>query len=153
MSELSLHQVLPHKPPMVLLTDFINSDNESARCLVVISEASAFFDREQQGVPAYVGIEYMAQTVAAYSGALSQRSGGKPNIGFLLGTRKYQVDVAHFLVGERFEIAVEKVVEDASGLSVFACKIMNFKTSQVVAKAKLSVFQPKNATAWLQEKA
>lgn len=147
-----LNDLLPHKPPMVLLSDYIDADTEIAICRVDIGTSSPFFDTQKQGVPAYVGIEYMAQTVAVYSGAQGQRLGQAPKVGFLLGTRKYHAQVSHFHLGQQLEIRVKKVIEDSSGLSVFQCEIISIDDSQLLVQAKLNVFQPDDVTTWLQEK-
>lgn len=151
MPKLSLQQLLPHQPPMVLLSEFVDADANTAVCRVNIHTDSPFYDSQAQGVPVYVGIEYMAQTVAAYSGAHGQRLGNAPKVGFLLGTRKYQPQVTHFNHGHQLEVRVKKVIEDSSGLSVFTCQIIDLESSQLVVQAKLNVFQPDDAATWLQE--
>lgn len=149
---LKLSDLLPHRPPMVLLNDFMHADAENVSCRVDIGTNSPFFDATLQGVPAYVGIEYMAQTIAAYSGAQSQRLGQQPKVGFLLGTRKYHAQVGYFKLDQQLEVQATKVIEDSSGLSVFNCEIIDTESSQIIVRAKLNVFQPDDVTNWLQEK-
>lgn len=149
---LKLSDLLPHKPPMVLLSDFVHADTEHVVCRVNIEAQSPFFDAQIQGVPVYVGIEYMAQTVAAYSGAQSHRSGQSPKVGFLLGTRKYHAQASFFELGQQLAVQATKVIEDSSGLSVFDCEITDVQSSQLLVSAKLNVFQPDDVTNWLQEK-
>lgn len=145
----SIEQVLPHTHPMILLSDFIEAGPEHAVCKVRISAKSAFFDQRQQGVPAYVGLEYMAQTIAAYAGASKLAAGGNVRVGFLLGCRKYQPLVPVFPAGAELRITATKVVIDESGLSVFECQIQ-LQEQQLVA-AKLNVFEPEDHRIWLTE--
>lgn len=151
MSTLTIDQLLVHKPPMVLLDKFIEADSESAYCKVFITPESLFYSPEQKGVPVYVGIEYMAQTIAAYSGALAQREGGDPKVGFLLGTRKYSPTQTLFTNGQELHIKATKVVQDSNGLSVFECSIAADEEENAVVQAKLNVFQPTEASTWMQE--
>jgi predicted hotdog family 3-hydroxylacyl-ACP dehydratase len=52
---------------------------------------SAYFDRQLNGVPNYVGIEYMAQSIAALAGVEARLDHEGIRVGFLLGTRKLQM--------------------------------------------------------------
>jgi predicted hotdog family 3-hydroxylacyl-ACP dehydratase len=145
----SLEQVLPHAAPMILLSTFIEAGDAHAVCTVIISEDSLFYNAATASVPAYVGIEYMAQTIAAFAGANSLASGGSVKIGFLLGCRKYQPVVTEFAVGAELTITANEVVSESTGLSVFECSIMQHQ--QVVVTAKLNVFQPDDHQVWLME--
>ena len=142
-------QVLPHKQPMILLDEFIEAGAEHAVCKVNISADSAFFDSSSRTVPAYVGIEYMAQTVAAYAGAHKLAAGDSVRLGFLLGCRKYQPVVQAFAEGAELSVSASKVVMDESGLSVFDCKILQH--GEVLVSAKLNVFEPEDYRVWLTE--
>lgn len=145
----AIEQVLPHAHPMILLTEFLEASSEHAKCLVKISTESAFFNLAQQGVPAYVGLEYMAQTIAAYAGANKLAEGGTVRVGFLLGCRKYQPKVPFFPNGAILQISATKIVIDESGLSVFDCQIQQHGNELV--SAKLNVFEPADHRIWLTE--
>lgn len=144
-----IEQVLPHAQPMILLDGFIEAGADHALCKVSISAQSPFFDMASRSVPAYVGIEYMAQTIAAYAGAHKLAAGNGVRLGFLLGCRKYQPAVPAFAEGAELEVSVSKVVMDESGLSVFDCQIM--QQSTILVSAKLNVFEPENHRDWLTE--
>lgn len=145
----SIEQVLPHRSPMILLDNFIEAGADYAVCKVTIAEHSQFYDGVSQTVPAYVGIEYMAQTIAAYAGASNLAKGGAIKIGFLLGCRKYQPEVTAFTLGTELTITATELVTEDNGLSVFDCSIM--QQQQLLVSARLNVFQPDNHQAWLTE--
>lgn len=145
----SLEQVLPHAAPMILLSEFIEAGETHAVCTVTISKNSMFYNATTASIPAYVGIEYMAQTIAAFAGANGLANGGTVKIGFLLGCRKYQPVVTEFVVGDELTITANEVVSESTGLSVFECSIMLHQ--QVVVTAKLNVFQPEDHQVWLTE--
>lgn len=145
----SIAQVLPHTAPMILLDRFIEAGPEHGVCSVTITEQSPFYDKERCAVPAYVGIEYMAQTIAAYAGANNLKAGGSVKIGFLLGCRKYQPAVSEFALGTELVVTATQLVMESSGLSVFECSIS--QQHQVLVSARLNVFQPDDHQAWLTE--
>ncbi|QBL10686.1 3-hydroxylacyl-ACP dehydratase [Rheinheimera sp. D18] len=145
----SIEQVLPHRAPMILLDRFIEAGADYGICSLIISENSPFYDSARGAVPAYVGIEYMAQTIAAYAGANRLVAGGQVKIGFLLGCRKYQPLVTEFTIGTELTIHATQLVRESSGLSVFECSIS--KQQQVLVNARLNVFEPDDHEAWLTE--
>lgn len=144
-----IEQVLPHEHPMILLNEFTEAGEDYAVCKVFINNESPFYDKSIQAVPTYVGIEYMAQAIAAYAGAHALQTGGEVKIGFLLGCRKYQPSIRAFTKDSALTINVQKIVVEDSGLSVFECQI--FCLGQCLVKANLNVFQPDDPKAWLTE--
>lgn len=133
---------------MVLLDSLYSYDAHSAVCQVKISQQSPFFDAQLDGVPSYIGVEYMAQTIAAYAGAKALSSQGEVRIGFLLGSRKYQCHTELFAKGQTLNVAVQQLMQDESGLSVFDCRILHAGT--LLASAKINVFQPIDADRYIR---
>jgi predicted hotdog family 3-hydroxylacyl-ACP dehydratase len=66
-------ELLPHDAPMILVDRLIDVQEESVHCQVDIGEHQLFFDNESKTTPAYVGIEFMAQSIAAWSPAIRHR--------------------------------------------------------------------------------
>ncbi|RYZ83771.1 MAG: 3-hydroxylacyl-ACP dehydratase [Moraxellaceae bacterium] len=96
---------------------------------------------EAQGLPTWVSIEIMAQTVSAYSGWMGQQLQQSPKVGFLLGTRKLQLPVPYFELGQTLRIRVEQQYLH-EGLGQFACEIYD---AEHVISAMLSVYEPTDA--------
>jgi predicted hotdog family 3-hydroxylacyl-ACP dehydratase len=128
--------LLPHKPPMILLDRVIGYDDSSLVAEVTISENSLLLAPE--GVPGYVGIEYMAQTCAAYAGVCALDSHKPVKIGFLLGTRDYRLITPWFRIGDRLHISVSLILGDEQ-MASFDCQIQI--DSNLVATAHLMVYQ------------
>ena len=149
MTKFSIEAVLPHAHPMILLDELVDFGDESANCRHVITDKSAFFDAQLNGVPSYVGIEYMAQSIAAYANANELINNRAVAIGFLVSTRKYRCEYAIFAQGMVLTIGVQKLYKDESGLSAFDCTITI--EEQEVAKARINVFQPENPEEFLAE--
>ncbi|WP_448564069.1 ApeP family dehydratase [Thalassotalea ganghwensis] len=144
-----IEQVIAHRKPMILISRLLQHDSNSARCEVDIEQNSAFFQSNLQGVPSYIGIEYMAQSIAAYAGAKALENDQQIEIGFLLGSRKYTVHQPVFNVGNTYSISVEKLYQEDSGLTVFECAI--YHEDLIIAQAKVNAFQPNNPLAFLKE--
>ena len=66
---------------------------------MTIRRRRLFFDGG--GVPAYVGLEWMAQACGAHVGALARDAGIPVRVGFLLGTREFTIHAPRFRLGER----------------------------------------------------
>jgi len=128
--------VIPHTGDMVLLDRIIDYDDQGLTAELVVRGDGLLGD--DQAVPAWAGIEYMAQTIAAYVGIKARQANEPIRMGFLLGTRRYSSNVAAFKVGARLTIRAEKIIQD-DGLGVFDCRI---KGEAVEVTANLNVYQP-----------
>ena len=82
--DFKMTEVLPHQGRMLLLDTMLDADEEHVSCGVTIRPDSLFCDGVN-GVPSWVGLEYMAQTVSTYSGIDQARARQRPSIGLLLG--------------------------------------------------------------------
>lgn len=149
MNNYAIDAVLPHSDPMILLDELISYNEEGGQCSVTISTQTPFFDEQSQTVASYIGTEYMAQSIAAYAGALALDNGEAVKIGFLIGTRKYQTYVSEFKLGQTLRVSVTKLYQEESGLSVFDCRIED--GSSLLAEAKLNVFQPQDPVQFIKE--
>ncbi|MGX5914734.1 3-hydroxylacyl-ACP dehydratase [Aliidiomarina sp. Khilg15.8] len=145
----AIEDLLPHRPPMILLTALLDFDADSVRCVTRVTADSPFFDTALEGVPAYIGIEYMAQTVAAWAGAKARGGRGEKKLGFLLGTRRYAPQVSVFPCGVELVIDATQVLQDDSGLGVYDCSIHS--DNELWASARLNVFHPDTTPSELLE--
>lgn len=102
--------------------------------------------------PPWLGLEYMAQAVAAYAGIRQRLRGSAPKVGMLIGTRKYQCNVADLPVGLRFRVRVQSLLEDDQGLSVFQCQMFESDNGEPLAEANLNVYQPPDINDFLESK-
>lgn len=109
-SPLNIGALVPHAAPMILIDSVAAQGPASTRSVVHIGEDSMFYEAPH-GVPAYVGIEYIAQTVAAHAGLHALRRGDPVRIGFLLGTREYKCSETWFRLGSRLTIHVSPLLE------------------------------------------
>jgi 3-oxoacyl-[acyl-carrier-protein] synthase I len=130
-------ELVPHRPPMLLLDRVLSYDGECVICETVLEPGSPFVDDGE--VPALVGIEYMAQAIAAGAG-LSARDKGETaaRMGFLLGCRKLTIAVDSFQVGDRLTVEARRTWGE-NELGSFSCKVQ--RGDQVVVEGALTVYQ------------
>ena len=129
-------QFIPHEKPMVFVDHLIEANEHFAIAELVIRPELMFC--EAQGLPSWTSIELMAQTISAYAGHKGQMLGLPPKIGFLLGTRKMQLSVPYFALGETVRIKAEQGYLH-EGLGQFNCEI-EYREHRF--SAMLSVFEP-----------
>lgn len=141
-----IDELLPHRGAMLLVDRLLADDAESVRVEATIKPGELFLT--DQGMPGWVGIELMAQTVASWAGLRSLEAKRPVQLGFLLGTRKYECSRPFFPVGARLEIEARQELVAENGLAVFACRL--FLEGEVVATAQLNAFQPPNVDEYLR---
>ena len=128
--------VIPHSGNMVLLNRVVVCDDNSLSAELVVRDDGLLGSDES--VPAWAGIEYMAQAIAAYAGIMAKRAGEPIRLGFLLGTRRYNSNVAEFKVGSTLTVHVKKIIQN-DNLGAFECMIQGV---DVDVRANLNVYQP-----------
>lgn len=138
--------LVPHAEPMMLLDRLLSVDEDNFCAEVVIRKNSLFCSAD--GVGAWVGIEYMAQTIAAHAGYAASLRGEPIKIGFLLGSRHYACHRDFFPIGSALRIYVQCVLLGDNGLGSFECRIED--DSGEIATATITVFQPVNASEFLE---
>lgn len=119
-----IEAVMPHKLPMLLIDELVAYDLEAYRldCTATPRAGAPFFDAAYGAIPAWVGVEYMAQGIAALSGVARWLEGGSPRIGFIIGVRDFESVVESFPGGETLNIHVAQILRDGNVVS-FQCEI------------------------------
>ena len=132
-------QVLPHRPPMLLLEAIQEVDDRHCTALVKV-DPQAWYAAANGSAPGWFGLEWMAQTISAYSGHQNQGQGRPPKLGYLLGTRQFQCDWQSFPAGATLEVEAQVHYADPGGLSAFQCEIRHQGVQ--IARAILKVYEP-----------
>ena len=142
-----LAELIPHAGDMILIDQVLSFDEEQIHTRATVTPGG-LFNRPDGSLPAWVGIELMAQSVAAYAGCHARRKGEPVALGFLLGTRKFECNVEHFPAGAELSIHGLRSLEDDNGMGVFECHL---RGDGFHASARLNVFRPPQAAAYLDE--
>lgn len=145
-SAIPVAELVPHKDSMLLIDKvrYVDVDRVEAETEV---RDDGMFDDNRGGVPAWLGMEYMAQSIAAYAGAQGRQAGQGAKIGFLLGTRSFRSNFSQLPFGTRLTIFAEKLLQDESGMAAFKCTVTGthpHDQSIITQEAVLNVFQPEH---------
>jgi predicted hotdog family 3-hydroxylacyl-ACP dehydratase len=134
----AIADLLPHAAPMVLLDRVTAWDDLGVTASLTIGPETRFVE-PGLGVPAHVGIEWMAQACGAFAGLRGNAAGEPVRMGFLLSTRDFTAEVSWFALGQTLAISARQVFHE-DGMAVFDCQID--AGAGAVARARLTVFQP-----------
>ncbi|MFJ3045513.1 3-hydroxylacyl-ACP dehydratase [Herbaspirillum chlorophenolicum] len=145
----AISTLIPHTSPMILLDRVTAVTADSLEAEVAIHRGSLF--NNGSGVGSWVGVEYMAQAIAAWAGWQAVQRGEKVKIGFLLGSRRYECVLPEFATGTCLKVTVKLLLQAENGLGSFDCTISEVLTGKELAQATVSVFQPHDATQYLEE--
>lgn len=132
----SIDSLIPHSGSMVLIDQVLRSDQTSLSASLTVRGDGLLLGDEQQ-VPAWAGLEYMAQAIACYVGIAAKAQQQPVKMGFLLACRNYQTNQAYFKVAETLEVQIEKLFQDQA-LGVFNCQIQG---QSIQISAKLTVYE------------
>ncbi|MEO8409081.1 MAG: hotdog family protein [Propionivibrio sp.] len=146
-----IEDLLPHRGTMLLLDRVTDFDTESASAEYRPRRDAWYADADGH-MPAWIGIELMAQTIAAHVGLLKRAAGAPPRQGVLLGARRYVASRAAFAADEVLCIRSKVVLSDAGGLGAYECRIdaSDASGSEALATATLKVFEPDDFQTFLQ---
>ena len=134
---INIENYIPHRQGMRLIDNIIEINDSYARCETYIHPSNLFYHASISGIMPWVGIEFMAQTVAAFAGFQQQKP--KAEIGLLLSVRQFICTQPYFKKDSHLIINATKIyLEDNIG--VFQCHIdIN---DENVASARLNTLQP-----------
>ena len=141
---IAIEELLPHSGPMLLVDRVLQSEHDYVVCALKV-RSEGLFDSDNQ-VPALLGLEYMAQTIAAFSGLQARQKKEKPRLGFLLGTRKFITNVAQIRCGTALTISARQSIKTSDGMAAFECTLEGDNIKQT---ATLTVFEPPDAQQYL----
>lgn len=143
--------LLPQSHRMVLIDKVVETGDEHIVVELTVRD-DGLFSSPEKTVPAWIGLEYMAQTIAAFSGFHKMRRGEAIQLGFLLGTRYYESSVDHFPCGTLLRVRADKIIEAANDMSVFDCTLEGNEGNNIFATSKLNVLLPQDSKKFLAGK-
>lgn len=144
----SIDTIIPHRGTMLLLDDVLACSETSLTALATV-RADAWYADAQGAMPAWIGIELMAQAIAAHVGLLSMRGGTPARPGVLLGTRRYTALLAAFACGAPLRITVDELLRSEEGHGAYGCTIE--QDGVPCAEATVKVYQPHDFQNFIEE--
>ena len=143
----AVERLVPHRGGMLWLDRVLHCDEDLVIAEAVIDPAHVLADPEADGLPAWVGIEYMAQCIAAWAGGRALARGEAVKPGFLLGSRRYECRRPLLAFGLRLRIEARRELMGDNGLGMFACRLLD--GDEEIAVANVSVYEPPDPQAFL----
>lgn len=133
---------LPHRAPMLLLDRVVQVTADAVVCTVTIDSQGVLapFLTPQGELPAWFGMELMAQTVGVWSGFHARQQGVtliRP--GMLLGGRGYRAAAATFPAGASLQVRMHLLMRDER-LGSFEGEIRHGEIC--LASGRLNTWQP-----------
>lgn len=135
----AIETLVPHSGPALLLDCVIEAREDGITAAVTPGADHPYLDPALGGVPVWVGIELMAQAVAAHAGLEGRQRGEAPRVGYLVGTRRFTTHVSCFPVGTPLEVEATRLYLEESGLGAYDCRVRSRGAEW--ARATITVFQ------------
>ena len=136
MTDYAIENLIPHKKAMCLIKRVLDWGDDWCRAEVDVADSVAFL--EDGYVPAYVVIEYMAQTIAALAGLRAKAKGQSIQLGLLLGTRLLSSPVDKIKADATLTVWVKEIFIEENGLAVYECQVTG---EGIEIKSNLNVYQ------------
>ena len=142
----NIERLVPHKPPMLLVDRIVGEAGETTLAEHTVTTDNLFLI-PGKGVPTYVAFEMMAQGICATDGLRRFRRGQGPELGFLLGCRKFAASRNWLQPGET--LTLESICLLDGETSSYQCRVLDAQGDEI-ANATVNVFQPDNIAAYLE---
>lgn len=144
-------ELVPHRPPMLLVDELVSHEGRKIVCRSTIG-ADHLFVRDGRAASSLVAIELFAQTAAALVGLLAPPDGPSMAQGALLGSRKIELFTGELLVGDVLDIHCEEswTIEMAAQID---CTL--YRRGEKIAEGTINVMagEPKGMAAAKAERA
>lgn len=129
--------LVPQRGPMCLLSRVLEHSREHTACAVDPERSGLFRDADGR-IPAWVGLEYMAQCMAAHAG-LEAAAGRAPRPALLLGCRRLRLSADPFPAGAQLVVEARHHLGER-GLVAFDCEVRDAGGGPAIVKGRVNVF-------------
>ncbi|QCD52732.1 ApeP family dehydratase [Campylobacter sp. RM16192] len=129
---------LPHASKIIMIDEVVEFGAGKIKTRSVIKEDNGFL--RDGKIEMYKAIEIMAQALGVYDSKTREESGKKSGLGFLLGSRKFEIFIPCLSVGDEVEVVSICSIQDDSGFGVYDCEL--YVNGILGSKASLSVISP-----------
>jgi len=143
----SVAELVPHAGPMVLIDEIVAFDDEGVRARTATRSDGLFAPRSEAGVPAWLGLEYLAQAIAAWSGYKELRAGRSIKPGLLVGTRSFTSNVGRIPAGTCLDVQASRVVAGKGAISVFEGRV---EGEGITQSTRIKVVLPEDIGPYLE---
>ncbi|MFM0690498.1 hotdog family protein [Paraburkholderia strydomiana] len=142
-----IEAIIPHRGTMLLI-DAVTAFDEQTLSARATVHADAWYADAHGAMPAWIGIELMAQSIAAHVALLAMRGGGRARPGVLLGSRSYKALQPSFAGGAQLLIHATELLRSDEGHGAYECTIHH--DDVCCAEAVIKVFQPSDFQSFIE---
>lgn len=135
---IAVRELVRQSGPMLFLDAVLEHAPDVTRCSVEV-DASRLFRDAGGSVPAWLGLEYMAQCAAAHGGLAARARGEAPGQGLFLGSRRVAFHTDAFEPGQRL-VVTARHHRGESGLVAFDCEVRDRDGGGPLVEGRLSVY-------------
>ncbi|MFT4069578.1 hotdog family protein [Paraburkholderia sp.] len=139
--------LIPHRGSMLLI-DAVDTFADATLSAHASVDPHAWYADADGAMPAWIGIELMAQAIAAHVALLALRGGGRARPGVLLGSRSYRALQPAFRRGARLRIHVSELLRGEAGHGAYECTIDDGDAR--CAEAIIKIFQPADFQSFIE---
>ncbi len=143
----SVAELVPHAGPMVLIDEIVAFDAEGVQARTAARADGLFAPADEPSVPAWLGLEYLAQAIAAWSGYNELRAGRSIKPGLLVGTRSFTSSAGRIPTATPLDIQATRVVAGRGAISVFEGRVEGEGVSQ---STRIKVVLPEDIGPYLE---
>jgi len=143
-------ELLPHDGPMMLIESVLSHTPTRTECIIDV-DSSTLFQNEDGSVPAWLALEYMAQSIAAHGGLVDRAARRPTRPGLLVSSRNLAINVEKFAPHQRLRAEVRHRRGEI-GMLAFECALFDESDADtVLASGTLHVYLLESFDALLQE--
>lgn len=108
----AIMQIVPHSGKMALLDRVVEYSFQdlTVSTEVDVTPESMFYNSEMEGVPAWVGFEYMAQSISCLSGLYGKTRNEPPKVGFIMSVNSFEAEIPIFPKGSVVQMHVHQTM-------------------------------------------
>lgn len=134
----NIEALIPHRNAMRLIDKVVAATPSSITVEARLDRSSQFMI-DGVGVLTYVGLEMMAQAVCAFDGLQRAGAGHAPEIGLLLGCRRYAAHRSILPLDDRLLIAAALTFNDGE-IAAFEC-VIDDANGERLAEGTVTVYR------------
>jgi predicted hotdog family 3-hydroxylacyl-ACP dehydratase len=143
-----VEELVPHRGAMSLLESIDDYGADWLRASLT-SRPSGMF-AAAQGIPGWVGIEYMAQAAAAFAGIEQAQRGERASIGLLIGSRYYRSMLEIIPFDTRLVVEARLALRDADDFAAYECSLSAH--GRRIAECTLKAYRPRDIRPFLPDR-
>lgn len=133
-----MEELLPQSKEMILVDCLEFFSPELIKVSAKIKQNSPFVNDNKFAT--FQTIEIMAQTLGVYDTKMSELRGEKPSLGFLLGSRKFEIFKEFLEVGDEIMAICKPSFQNEDGFGIYECEC--FLGENLISKGNLTIFKP-----------